>query len=164
MKLLGCMLLMGACSLCGFAASEQLAKRTERLNLLLRLVNDMMNLLRYTLPTVDDMILMLAVQPCYAALTFLRSVADTQSQTAFAERWAQVILQQFKPSEERNLLLQIGQTLGSTDLDGQLSALTLCKEQLGNLLRHAEEKKQSHASMYRSMGLLTGLFLVILLI
>lgn len=164
MKLFGCFILVVASGAIGYAASEQLSKRVARLRLLLRMVNDMMNLLRYTLPTVDEMLHMLMEQSCYASLLFLRNAANMESPLCFPERWEKAILQQPMPQEERTLLLHIGQTLGSTDLDGQLSALGLCKEQLNGLVQQAEEKQRSHAAMYRSMGLLTGLFLVILLI
>lgn len=164
MKLLGCCIIAAVCSAGGMLAAGRLSQRVNQLRLLVQLLNDMMNQLRYTLPTVGDMLQSLATQPCYQTLAFLTYAADALSHEPFPHSWQTALHENPLPREEQAILLQVGSTLGSTDLDGQLSALSLCREQLQNLLQRAETRQQSHSTLYRSMGLLTGLFLVILLI
>lgn len=164
MKLFGCCLIAAVCGVGGMLAAGRLSQRVNQLRLLIQLLNDMMNQLRYTLPTVGDMLQSLAGQPCYQTLTFLTCAAEMLSHEPFPHSWQTALRAHPLPQEEQTILLQVGSTLGSTDLDGQLSALSLCREQLQNLLRRAESLQQSHSTLYRSLGLLTGLFLVILLI
>lgn len=164
MKLFGCLLIAAVCGTGGMLAAQRLSQRVMQLRLLIQLLNDMMNLLRYTLPTVGDLLLTLAAQPCYQTLFFLTDAAETPSHAPFPDCWQRALELHPLPQEEQTILLQVGNTLGSTDLDGQLSALSLCREQLQSLLLRAEAGQQSRSTLYRSMGLLTGLFLVILLI
>ncbi len=164
MKLLGCLLLLTMCIGSGMYAASRLQARTRRLQLLVQLINDMMQELRYTLPTVDVLTAHLQAQPCYQSLDFLAAFDDTSPAQSFPERFAVAVASANYSPEETDILQQVGATLGSTDLDGQLSALTLCKSRLENLLTQSTERLRSHGNLYRSMGVLCGLFLVILLI
>ncbi len=164
MKLLGCILLLTTSAVCGTLAANRLHAHTRRLQLLIRLVNDMMQRLRYALPTVDSLIAELCAQPCYRTLSVLQAYEQTSPDMAFTDRFSEAVAAASYSEEEKSILLQIGTTLGSTDLEGQLSALTLCKTRLESLLLAATERQQTHATLYRSMGLLGGLFLVILMI
>ncbi len=164
MKLLGCMLLITVCAWGGSCAAANLKKKSLHLRLLIQMVTDMINRLRYDLPTVTELISHLHKQSCYADLPFLRDCLQAEPTDPFSHRWAQAVICRHYPEEEQAVLLQIGEILGSTDVEGQCNALLLCRSHLEALLHPAEEKQHSHSTLYRSMGVLSGLFLVILLI
>ncbi len=53
---------------------------------------------------------------------------------------------------------------GKTDIDGQMSEINLFKEMLKNQIKKAEEEKKKNAKMYKSLGTIIGLSIVILLL
>lgn len=161
---MGCLLLLTMCISTGMYAANHLQAHTRRLQLLVQLINDMMQDLRYTLPTVDILIDHLRTQPCYHTLEFLEIYDDTSLEQSLPYRLAASIDATHYTKAEKDILQQVARTLGSTDLEGQLSALTLCKTRMESLLTESTEKQHAHGNLYRSMGMLCGLFLVILLI
>lgn len=164
MKLTGCLLLLTMCIGTGMYAANRLQARTRRLQLLVQLINDIMQDLRYTLPTVDVLIAHLQARPCYHTLEFLSAYDHTSPEQSLPHRLATSIEATQYTQEEKDILQQVAATLGSTDLDGQLSALMLCKTRMESLLAESTEKQRAQGNLYRSMGVLCGLFLVILLI
>lgn len=66
--------------------------------------------------------------------------------------------------EDRALLLSIGAKLGDSDVEGQLSTIELHKQHLSALLLIATEQRQKKGKLYRSMGVLGGVFIAIMLI
>lgn len=66
--------------------------------------------------------------------------------------------------EETRLLSALGDVLGATDLDSQLTALSYTKEQLEHRLGLARQDKQKHGKLYSTLGVLIGLAIVIILV
>ena len=64
--------------------------------------------------------------------------------------------------EDRSILLALAPTLGQSDRQDQLKHLRLCQERLAMAEQHAHELARKHARLYRSMGVLVGLLLVLL--
>ena len=163
MKLTGAILLLGACLLCGCRAAKKLEQHAAQLRLLRLLLTDMMNALQFTLAPVSELLQTLAEHAAYRELGFLQSAAARADD--FPACWMKSIRQDRQLTPESAAILQtIGQTLGSTALDGQLSALRLCDERLRFLQAEAEQAAKSRGSLYRSLGLFGGLFCVILLL
>ena len=53
---------------------------------------------------------------------------------------------------------------GKTDIEGQMSEINLFKELLKNQIKKAEEEKRKNLKMYRSLGTIVGLTIIIILI
>lgn len=66
--------------------------------------------------------------------------------------------------EDRALLLSIGEKLGDSDVDGQLSTIELHKQHLNTLLLSATEERKKKGKLYRSLGVLAGVFVAIMLL
>lgn len=52
---------------------------------------------------------------------------------------------------------------GKTDIEGQMSEINLFKEMLKTKIAKAEEEKKKNTKMYRSLGTITGLVIIIIL-
>lgn len=63
--------------------------------------------------------------------------------------------------EDRSILLALGPTLGLSDKQDQLKHLRLCQERLAEAEQSAAERVDEKVRLYRSLGLLTGLLLVL---
>ena len=157
------MVLLGICLYAGQSAASKLKKRAAYLRLLRQWIAEITGLLRTSLPLTADLLRMTAEAPAYQPLRFLHAASNHAE--AFPDCWEPALLSDYMlTSEMREVLSTVGQTLGSTVLDGQLSVLALCTEQLADMQNQAEQAAREKSGLYRSMGLFGGLFAVILLL
>jgi len=82
----------------------------------------------------------------------------------YRDAWNNAVDSFSELAEEREILLSIGNSLGGSDVSGQIAMLELNKELLQKRLGAASETAQKKGAMYRSVGLLTGLGLAIMVI
>ena len=163
MKLTGALLLMLAAAGIGCRAAADLRNRVNYLRLIRRLLTAICAELRGNLPLIPDLLHSLAADPAYHSLHFLQDAAADAAQ--FPDCWQHALAKDSAPdSDARRVLETVGQTLGSTTLEGQLDALHLCDERLQNLLHDAEQTAAQKGQLYRSLGVLSGIFLVILIL
>ena len=66
--------------------------------------------------------------------------------------------------EDREIILQFGKLLGKTDIDGQINEIELSLNFLETQIEKAEEEKQKNSKLYKSLGIITGVGLIIILI
>lgn len=66
--------------------------------------------------------------------------------------------------EDIEALKELGVSLGQTDLEGQIKNIRLVQSTLKNQLENAKEEKLKNYKLYRNMGVLSGLILIIILL
>jgi len=84
----------------------------------------------------------------------------------FPESWRQAVMENKTGigDDEADILAGLGDTLGCTDLDTQLSAINCARDLLGVKLENAREAEKKFGKLYRTMGVLGGLALFIILL
>ena len=65
--------------------------------------------------------------------------------------------------EDRNILKNLSKLLGQTDIEGQINQIELTSEFLDEQIQKAEKEKVKNEKMYRSLGVVLGLAIVIIL-
>ena len=73
-----------------------------------------------------------------------------------------VLIEKHLSPEVKEVLLELGEELGTTDLEGQLSALSQAHIQLQRFQDTYRVTYQKKGKLYRSLGLLAGLLLAVL--
>lgn len=66
--------------------------------------------------------------------------------------------------EDKNILKNLSKLLGATDLEGQLSQIEMTSNFLDEQIKKAEKEREKNESMYRKLGMIIGLGIVIILI
>ena len=66
--------------------------------------------------------------------------------------------------DDKIILKNLSKMLGKTDLDGQISEIELVNEFLNMQIREAEEEKIKNEKIYKTLGGIVGLTLIIILI
>lgn len=66
--------------------------------------------------------------------------------------------------EDIEILKELGISLGQTDLEGQLKSIRLVRTSFQNQLTMAQEEKNKNYKMYRNLGMLSGLIIIIILL
>ena len=66
--------------------------------------------------------------------------------------------------EDKKILIDMGKILGSTDVDGQISNIKITSSFIDNQIQKAEEEKNKNVKLYKTLGIVSGLTIVIILI
>lgn len=66
--------------------------------------------------------------------------------------------------EDIEILKELGVSLGQTDLEGQLKNIHLVRTSLENQFKIAQNEKTKNFKMYRNLGILSGLVIIIILL
>lgn len=66
--------------------------------------------------------------------------------------------------EDIEILKELGVSLGQTDMEGQVKNIKLVYNSLKRQLETAKEEKNKNFKMYRNMGMLSGLVIIIILL
>ena len=96
---------------------------------------------------------------------FTKASKKMQSLSA-GEAWeeALVTVETSLSMEDKNILKKLGRMLGKTDLQGQVSEIKLVQNFLNTQITLAEEEKQKNEKLYKTLGCVIGLAVVILLV
>ncbi len=151
----------------GLSAASGLGRRVRELELSLSVVAGLAGELRYRLAPPDQAVARLEERASLSRVGYLAHCASLcRSGMPFPQAW-KTALDQAKTSllpEDLQALAGLGETLGQCDLEGQLSALDQADKLLRYQLQQAREQRLGRGKLYRTMGVLSGVFLVILFV
>ena len=66
--------------------------------------------------------------------------------------------------EDKNILKDLSKLLGATDVEGQISQIEVTSSFLDEQIKKAEKEKEKSEQMYRKLGVIIGLGIVIVLV
>ena len=167
LRILGIMLLALCPVVVGNRFSTSLHKRTTELSLAVELVERMKTEIRFSAKEMKLLVAELAKAPYFQPLSFLGVCTEQLEQkTPFPAAWQTGLTAQpgHLSRDDLEQLSSLGHLLGSTDVEGQMGSLELVKQNLLNNLRRAKELYASKGKLYRSLGVLSGIALVVLMI
>lgn len=168
-KIIGAAVLISATSFIGFSLASDCSKRPRALRELQALLQMLENEISYL-----SNLLSVAFNRIYegtnsnTALLFKAAAinleingvtADAAWEKAVQENHAKLSLNK----EDKAILLTFGKMLGNSDLEGQINNIKLISSQLKLQELKAEDMRQKNEKMYRSLGVLSGLAIAIIL-
>ncbi len=66
--------------------------------------------------------------------------------------------------EDKEIVKGLGKLLGTTDIDGQISQIELTKSFISTQIEIAEKEKEKNEKLYRTLGMVFGIGIVIILL
>ncbi len=146
--------------------SERLKKRTEQLRSLIVMLEETAALIRYRAERTDEIFRTLGAQNAFADFEFLKLLnEELERQLPFQEAWRGAAEKApYFSDEDRGVLRLIGERLGMTDAEGQLSMLAVSREFAEKNLLEAEEAYRSKGALLKKTGLLCGAAAAILIL
>ena len=126
-------------------------------------------LLKYRSATVYEIIEVLSKDKRFSELEFILEISDKCRNTdiPFSDIWCSCISKRndiFLKKEDKDLICSIGQYLGTSDTETQLKTIQIKKGELSVFLKNAEEDLLKKAKLYRSIGILAGAFISIMIL
>lgn len=154
--------IFAACAASGLWKSAQLKKRALLLSELKQLTEELCAAIRYTAPTLNEL-----SDGCGGIFGELLNEARRDT-SDIKSAWGTAALKlselSYTEKSESELMLSLGQKLGTCDAEGQLSMLSLYCEKLKRLSDEAEENARVRGKLFRSVGTLLGAGAAILVI
>lgn len=146
-KLIGAASVIIAGTYIGFDKSAVLGKRLSTLRNILRMFDETEILMNYGAFTTGEILERLRENECFEKIIN----KDSSVTRCLAE-------------DEKRLLNEYFSQLGTTDLQGQLSALKMYKNAFTEKFSDLKAVKDEKCRLYRTMGILAALFVCVILV
>lgn len=129
------------------------------------LIKEFIVRIRYTNAQIGDILLSASQNEAYGDLLFVIDCASIQENGDFHSIWNKgVSNQQCLTARDKELLIMLGDKLGETDADGQITFLEMILEMMTKQQQEASENYRQKGRMYRSVGALCGLAVGIMIL
>ena len=164
MRVLGLVLIVACTTLTGVKLSFNLLRRVKRLEDAINLTGLFAGELRYTMAPMQGIVARAAQQ--VSGLSFLAVCAKLcVGGSPFPKAWQQALTEAPSglDSEDIKTLAHLGTVLGAIDLNGALSELEYATFALKERHKEAKAKQERLGGLYRTLGTLTGIGIVIML-
>lgn len=169
MKWIGAVLLICATTLIGFDRASKLSKRPKEIIQIKHALQILEAEIVYSQATLSEAFNKIAQQlPSPVAILFQRVATELQTSSDLTKTWIEQVnyflMHASLSQDEAEVLKQFGKTLGQHDITQQKKYIQLALTHLDRILTEAQENHQRYGKMYKNLGVLAGLFLVLLLI
>ncbi len=165
LKVIGSVVIVAACTGLGFEKVYEMKLHLQQLEELKRIIISFRGELHYKHTPFIELFENVSKSTEGIFCTWLTNLAkglQKHQAARFQETWTKSIeidlSSSFMNKTEVNALLQLGANLN------QMESLDLYLEQLEIFIQRAREEEQNKRKLYQSMGILGGVFLVILLL
>ena len=142
----------------GLYFSFRLKEREKVMSEVMLLIKELSVQIRYTNSEIGEMLRAAARNEAYKRLLFITFCADTEMGGNFHVKWNEGVRNQpYLTSRDKEVLTALGDRLGETDCDGQLSFLEMTEELIRGQREQAAADYSNKGKLYRSVGILCGL-------
>lgn len=172
-KLIGALCILFATTALGFAQAAQFAKRPQQIRVLIQALQRLETEIVYAFTPLPEALgrigqSLFTVEKT-VAIFFKEASQLLEHRTGFSaqEIWQQSLEKHWSGTafqqNEREIVLKLGDYLGLSDREDQTKHIRLAMDQLKLEEELAREEQQRYEKMWKSLGVLGGMFVVIVL-
>jgi stage III sporulation protein AB len=158
---------LAACFAVGIFFKNMLSNRRLLLRQMRYALDEIEMLIKYKNSTLREIFITLSNDSRLRDLTFINKTLEYMGYDSFADSYKKAVSEYqglgLTP-RDREIIGSIGQLLGTVDSDSQIAGLALYKKELETASAAADEDYKKKAKLFSSLGLLSGVFIVIILI
>lgn len=167
-KLIILFTIFGASTSLGFLLSKKYKNRVLELREFKNAINILETKIKFTYEPIPNIFSEISkIIKLNISEIFKRSSEYIGENTTF-EAWNKAIeelrLSLCLNNEDINIIKNLGKMLGKTDVEGQISEIELVSGFIDKQIIKAEEERTKNEKMYRSLGTIVGIAIVIILI
>ncbi len=153
-------------SLLGILFSKKYVNRVNELREFKNALNMFKTKIRYTYEPIPEIFTEISESINSNIGTVFKQAAEKMNIYAAGEAWdLSLKIDDLNIDEEDRMVLRnLSKLLGKTDLEGQLNQIEMTSDFLDKQIRKAENQKDKSERMYRTLGMIAGMGIVIILI
>ena len=159
-------LIIGASSAIGILFSKKYANREKEIKEIKTALNMFATKIKFTYEPIPNLFMEISNKVGgNVGEIFQRAALNMKEQTA-GNSWNNALeeVNHNLVKEDVAILKNLSRLLGQTDLEGQISEIEVVNRFLTSQLENAEEERRKNEKMYRTLGVVTGLTIAIILI
>ena len=171
MKIIGSMLVILGCTSIGFYIVERMRRRLAELELIKRQLLFMRGEMRSGYQPLAEIFSRLEERMLgewKSFYGFLREKLSTNRTEMLAELWGEAISSRLKRSlldeEEMRTWNELGENLGYLDREMQIALLTVCEAHMDEYIEKEKDQIKQQAKVYQTLGIMSGIFLTMILV
>lgn len=160
-------ILVGSTSI-GFLLSRRYSDRMKELNDISSLINILKNKIKFTHKPLGEILEEIStIKKDTKILEIFSKTGEKLEDRKIEEAWNEAISEEKfylnLKNEDIELMRTLGNVLGKTDIEGQMSEINQFDNLLKIQIKNAENEKNKNSKMYKSLGTIIGLAIVIIL-
>jgi stage III sporulation protein AB len=169
LKIIGGIFVISASSFLGYALSRDCAKRPHQLRVLQALFQMFENEVVFLSNVLTEAFEKISTSNNDEVASFFKATVKNLKTTNISanKAWETALNENIKKTalnkEDEAILISFGKMLGNSDIEGQVKNIRLTINQIKLQEQKAEESRKKNEKMYRSLGILGGLAVVIIL-
>lgn len=155
-----------SCSLIGILISKKYVNRVNELKEFKNALNMFKTKIRYTYAPLPEIFTEISENIDSNISNVFKKASEKMAICPAGEAWnlALRIEDLNIDDEDRNVLKNLSKLLGKTDLEGQLNQIEMTSDFLDNQIKKAENQRAKSEKMYRTLGMVIGMAIVIILV
>lgn len=165
-KLLVLSLVFASCLYIGILVSKKYSGRVKELKDMKNALNMLETKIKYTYEALPEIFEEISKQITGEIGQIFRNSAKKMQVKSAGDAWNESIdfANTNMDIEDKAILKTLGKLLGKTDAEGQISEIKLVSNFLDTQIKVAEQERNKNEKMYKTLGGIVGLTIVIILI
>ena len=153
-------------SIIGILFSKKYANREKEIKEMKNALNMFSTKIKFTYEPIPNVFMEIANKIGGNIGMIFDIAANRMKELPAGDAWCQALKDSKNNlnKEDISVIQNLNRLLGQTDLDGQLSEIEVVNDFLTAQLENASEERRKNEKMYRTLGLVTGLTIAIILI
>lgn len=150
----------------GILYSQKYQKRVQELKDFKRAFNILKTKIRYTYAPLRDIFDDIAKSLSSKTAIVFEMASNYMDREDATESWNRAVNENEMSitREDKEAIYQFGKLLGKTDIEGQLNEIDLSLTFLESQIEKAEVEKNKNAKLYKSLGSIAGIGIIIILL
>lgn len=171
LKCVGLVMLMSACAMFGISLSRDYIARINNLSQINKMLLLLKGEIKYNNSGINEAVRKVSLQTDNIIGVFLKKVSEKfeNGKVTLKEAWNygadEYLKNQSKLSEKDILILkELGANLGVTDRETQINNITKCMDVIDMTIQELNETRGEKCRLYKTLGVMAGVFVAVVLI
>lgn len=154
------------CSLIGLLKSQKYTYRVEELKEFKNALNMLKTKISFTFEPLPDIFIQIAGNMNSSIGSVFRIASYNMQFFPAGDAWNKAMDTDILNInlEDKKILKDLSKLLGKTDLNGQISQIEITSSFLDEQIKKAEKEREKNEGMYRKLGVIIGLGIIIILV
>ena len=166
LKILLLALIVGVSSMIGILFSKKYINREKEIRELKAALSMFSTKIKFTYEPIPSLFMEIANKNKGNVGNIFARAAEIMKEKPAGEAWEQALCDTNNNfnKEDMEVIKSLSKMLGQTDIEGQISEIEVVNEFLSSQLEKAVEERRKNEKMYRTLGIVTGIKIAIILI